>query len=357
MSFFDFFPLPSYLRMPAIGFDISDQSLKYVELRRSRKNIQLWAFGKKDIPPGMIEAGQVKQPDELAKFLKDFRKKIKNNRLIVALPEEKAFIRTVRLPSMKEEEIRGALELQLEEHIPLQPNEVVFDYEIIRNREPESPLDVSFAAVPLALVQSYRDVLFGAGFIPVAFETEPHALARSLIHPNEKNAEMIIDFGKTRTSFFISIGRRIEMSSTIKVAGKDLDAAISRLFSVSAEEGNRLKIEKGILKTKENEKIFSALLPVVCVIKDEAGRHLSYWKTHNESGPNGKNKEVEKIILCGGDSSLKGLTEYLAKELDVPAELGNPWTNIASFEEHIPEMELRESLMYATALGLGLRGI
>ena len=356
MNFFDFFPPPSYLKMPAIGLDISDRSLKYVGLRRFGKNIRLAAFGRKDIPPGMIEAGQIKKQNEFAEFLKYFRKEIKNNRLIAALPEEKTFIGTIQLPPMKEEEIRGALELQLEEHIPLQIKEAIFDYEVALEAEPQSRLDISFAAVDGGLAKSYRDVLTSAGFTPFVFETEPHALTRALIRPEEKRAQMVIDFGKTRTSFFISDGVRIKISSTIKVAGETLDLAISKVFSVSPEEGRRLKNEKGLLKTKENEKFFSAILPVVSAIKGEAGRHLSYWKSHAPGGE-GTNKEIENIILCGGDSNLKGLSEYLAAELGAVVQLGNPWINVASFEDYVPEIELRESQIYATAIGLALRGL
>ena len=356
MKFFDFFPIPSYLKIPAVGFDVSDRSLKYVELRRLKKHIHPVAFGRKTIPPGLIEAGLIKKQDEFTGFLKSFRKELKNGYLIVALPEEKAFIGTIQLPLMKEEEVRGALELQLEEYVPFQAKEAVFDYEAIECLAGEKHFDISFTAAPLAVVQSYRDALVNAGFAPLVFETEPHALVRAFIRPEEKSAKMILDFGKTRTSFIIASGRKVEHSSTIKVAGETLDLALSKAFSISPEQGDRMKNEQGLIRTKESEKIFSVLLPIISAIKDEALRHLSYWKTHIDSH-NQKNAEIEKIILCGGDSNLKGLPEYLSNELHLSVELGNPWINITSFEDYIPEIEFREALTYATALGLALRAV
>jgi len=62
-------------------------------------------------------------------------------------------------------------------------------------------------------------------------------------------------------------------------------------------------------------------------------------------------------LLCGGDANLIGFPEYLSYELKLPVEIGNPWINILSFEKRIPEIELRESLSYAIALGLALRAL
>jgi len=92
-------------------------------------------------------------------------------------------------------------------------------------------------------------------------------------------------------------------------------------------------------------------------------RHMSYWDSQlNERGKSAlpaevKGKKIAKILLCGGDSNLFGFSEYLSYELKTPVELSNPWINITSFSEHIPEIELRESLIYTTALGLALRSV
>ncbi len=355
MRFFDFFPSPSYLRITAAGFDIGDESLKYVKLNWDKKMLRLSAFGKKSIPRGIIESGQIKNKEEFKKNFRDFQEKLKDSYITISLPEEKAFIGTIQLPLMGEREIRGSLETQLEEHIPLPLKEIVFDYEIIEKTDKTKSdyLDVSYTAAPAALVESYRDVLKNIGLTSIAFETEPHALVRAFIRPEENSNQMIIDFGKTRTSFIMAIGRRVESSSTIQLGGEMLEAAISKSLNVSMEESVHLK-QKANLLNKGDEKIFSAILPVISVIKSEAQKYLIYWKTHVDEHDIA-HKEVEKIILCGGDSNLKGLPQYLSSELHLPVELGNPWINICSFEDYIPEIEFNEALTYSTAIGLALR--
>jgi type IV pilus assembly protein PilM len=347
MSIFRHFPAPSYLKIPAFGFDISDRSLKYAKLRRVRREIRLVDFGNKVIPTGLIESGQIKRRDELVSFFKKLRQELKEDYIIASLPEEKIFVGTISLPLMNHREIKGALEAQFEEHIPLSPKEAIFDFEIVREAHEGNHIDVAFTAVPSILIGSYSDVLKEAGFTPLAFETEAHALLRSLISPEEKDNLMIIDFGKTRTSFVITSSQIVGFTSTINIAGEAIDSAIAKELGVSPEESERLKIEQGITP---------AVLSLISVIKNEAQKHLNYWQSHPDE--HGKTREgIEKIILCGGDSNLKGFPEYLSGELKKPVELGNVWLNICSFEEYVPEIEFNDSLKYATALGLALRAI
>lgn len=345
--FLNVFPPPKYLQMPAIGFDISDRSIKYVEICKKQGAIFVRRFGEYLIPESIIESGEIKQKEKLTDFLKTIQKELKSEHLIVALPEEKVFLARVKLPLMKKEEIRGALELQLEEHIPLSANEAIFDFDIIKeiSDSDKNCLDINLIAFPKGIVESYRDVFVGAGFTPLVFEMEVQAASRVTVPNNEIQTIILVDFGRTRTTLTIINDNKPQFTSTIKVGGEDLEKSLMKNLEIDRFQAEKIKKNQGLVKSKENEKIFNSLLPLVSVIKDEIHKLIIY------------SDRVSKILLCGGDSNLIGLPEYLSYELKLPVELGNPWINIISFKEHIPEIELRESLIYATALGLALRAI
>ena len=59
--------------------------------------------------------------------------------------------------------------------------------------------------------------------------------------------------------------------------------------------------------------------------------------------------------LGGGDSNLTGFAEYLATGLMAPVELANVMVNVNSLDRYVPEINFRDSLSYATAMGLALR--
>lgn len=352
--FLNMFPPPNYLRMPAVGFDISDRSVKYIELQKDGCSIRINRFGERAVPEGLIDAGVIKQKGAITDFLKTIQKELKSKFIIAALPEEKVFVSRAKLPQMEKRQIREAIELQLEEHIPLSPKEAVFDFDIINNAPGAEVLDLSLVAFSRSLVEDYRDIFIGAGFMPVVFEMEAHAFSRAIIPKNETGTVMVIDFGKTRTTFAIGNKTNILFTSTIKVAGKDLEESIMKNLNVDQFQAVKIKKERGFVRSRSNEKVFNAILPVVSVIKDESSKNIAYWDSHLAEHGAGSAK-ISKIFLCGGDSNLFGLTEYLSYELKLPVKLGNPWVNLISFEEYIPQIELRASLAYATAIGLALR--
>jgi len=342
--------------MSAAGLDISDQSVKYVQLERKKDSLLVKKFDSKQIPKGLIEGGDIKDKDKLIDFLKVIKKEIGTSCIVVSLPEEKGFLSQVEIPEVKEEEIRDVLELQLENYIPLSGYDAVFDYEIIKKTTEgeKKGFLVNLTAFPATLVEDYRDVLIGAGFKPQAFEMETNSLSRAVVKKDDNTAQMIVDFGKTRTSFVVVKDQKIQFTSTISVAGDALTSAIAKDFGVDFFQAERIKKEYGFIKNKEYEKFFNSLLPLIGVIKDEMNKHINYWNTHMTT-PGAKDEDVKKIILSGGDSSLEGFLEFLSYQLRMPVEMANPWVNIVDFDEHIPEIELREALMYSGALGLALR--
>lgn len=369
MSFFyHLFPPPRYIDFPVVGVDISDQSIKFVEFKNTRKGFRLKRFGKKKLDPDLITAGQIKKQDELATFLASFFKPLGIRNIVAALPEERAFVSAIQLPKIESQNIRETIELVLAEHIPLPAGEAIFDFEVlpaagIRSQESviteQNPdhVDVLVYAFPRVLVESYLGAYTDAGLVPIVFTMETQSLNRALIPAGGTDTPvMIVDFGKTRTSFVIVSGEVVRFSSTVTIAGKSLDQAIAGALNLGPKEAERIKKEKGMIKTKENEAVFNAILPIVSAVANEIERHRLFWNTHAEH-VHKSSPEISGIILSGGDTNLIGFKEYLSQQLKLPVTHGNPWVNVASFEDYIPEITSNESLEFSTAIGLGLRAL
>lgn len=366
--FYRLFPAPRYLDFPAIGLDISDRSIKYIELRASGKGLRLKRSGEKKLTEGTIVAGEIKKPDELSAELAAFLKPLGVNYLVSALPEERSYISVISLPEAKKEELREAVELGLPEKIPLPAGEAIFDFELlkpraeivneakIRDTQPKH-LDAVVYAFPKTIVKSYLDVYLNAGLTPVSFIMETAALSRALIPDFQENPPiMIVDFGRTRTTFVIVAGGKVRFSSTVSVAGLSLDQALAKTLNLGLAEAEKIKKERGLSRSPEDRAIYETLLPAVSAVADEIERHILFWNTHAEH-VHGESLQITKVILSGGDSNLIGFKEYLASKLGLKAELGNPWINVAPFEKYIPELSLNESLTFSIAVGLALTAL
>ena len=350
-KFYQFFPPPQFLQMPAVGLDISDTSMRFAELIETRKGLVIGRFAEKAIPRGIIESGEVKKPTDLRAILSDLKKEHHLEYVAVSLPEEKAYLFDLRLPAMKYSEIRGAIELSLEEYIPLKADEALFDYEI--EQETDTAILVSVSATPRALVDGYLEAFSETGIMPVSFEIEAHSIARSVVPEGDKNAYMIVDFGKARTGLTIVTNGFVQFTSTIPVGSRALTDAIMKNMSISFEDAEKIKQEKGISGFTDNEELSLSLVTTISILRDTINKHYAYWQTHEEGGK--KHEPIQKIYLCGGDANLTGLVNYLAAGLSVSVELAQAMVNVNSLDQYVPEINFNDSLRYATAIGLALR--
>ena len=355
-NFLRLFPTPRYLAMPAVGVDISDQSIKFMQLAFRRGQIVIERYGEKPIPVGVIESGTIRDSASLIKILTELKSEHQLTEVVASMPEEEAYIARLTLPTMKPSELRGSIELQLEEYVPLPAGEAVFDYEVIEapgNKQGNYELAVS--ALPRRTVASYTEAFAGAHLRSLAFEVEAHAIARSVVPAGEDRLAMIVDFGKTRTSFFIASGWSVVFSATAKsIGGEDITTAVQKALNLSHDQAEKLKVERGLLTAHSQRELFFAMMPIVSVLRDEITKHQNYWETHRkEHGHLGR--RLEEVIICGGQATLPGLIDYLNMNLDLPVMLGNPWRNVFSFEKYIPPINLNQALRYTTAIGLSLR--
>ena len=354
-AFYKIFPVPKFLAMPSGGIDISDQSVRFVELIERRGGLVLGHYGERSIPEGAIVSGEIKQPEVLKKIFADLRKELSVDFITIALPEEQAYLLHLSVGTESKSEIRGMLEFQLEENVPIPPTEAVFDYDIVPEKHVhKGTTQVAVSAVSQRLIDAYANAFEGTGLTPMAFEVEPESIARSVVPSGDRGTYMVMDFGRTRTGIFIVSGGAVSFTSTVSVGGYSLTRAIAKELGISIEEAERIKRTQGFVRTQDNEKLFTVLMSTISLLRDEVVRHYNYWHEHpNVYGE--RHDPITKVILCGGDANLNGFAEFLSLGLAAPVELAQVMQNVNSFDRYVPEIPFSDSLRYATAVGLALR--
>lgn len=342
--------------MPAVGIDISDRSIKYMELAGDYHNFAIKQFGEEVLPFGLIEGGRIKNGAKLSEVLKSVAAKLSTKYVVASLPEEQAFIVHTELPLMKRSELRQSLEFQLDKYIPLPPADTIFDYQVLREPQRVGEMfNVVLSAVPRTLVASYQQLLATAGLIPLALEIEAQAIARAVLPIADTTTTLIVDFGKTRTSFFVTRADHVAFTLTVpNIGGETITAAIQKNCNVSYEEAEKLKIKFGVLRNKNNQPLFYSTLPIISALRDEVTKLYHYWNEHGD-GKLLLQSPIDQIIFSGGQATLPGLVEYFESFFQVPVSVANVWTNVLEIERGIPPIPYGESQRYATALGLALR--
>ncbi|MEI7689032.1 MAG: pilus assembly protein PilM [Candidatus Nomurabacteria bacterium] len=344
------FPTPSYLAMNSFAVDISDQSIKYGELLATPYGLRLGNFGKEKIPPGIVVSGKIENKDSLVEILSKIKKREKLNFVRISLPEEQMYLFTLSLPYSKEEELRDMILLQIEEHIPLKAVDTVFDFDIISSSEVNILVEVS--AIASSTVDDYVSVFKKAGITPLSFELEAQAIARAVVPIEDKDPIMIVDFGDTRTGVSIVHDGKVFFTTTLDMGGVNLTNMIAKNFTLSFEKAEEMKRSYGLDGISNIEDIFPIILNGISVLRDELNKQYQYWKSHDNCGIN--HDKIERIILCGGDANLTGLSDYLEASMKIKVDHANTWINISDMDISVPNMSFEESLGYTTVLGLAL---
>lgn len=353
--FFRLFPPPKVMLRKASGVDISDRAVRFVELKPESDGFTLGRFGEVFIPQGVVEDGMIKDSEMLKEVLVNLRKEYRIDFVNASLPEEKAYLFRMKVPTLSSGETYENIAFQLEEYVPIKASEAYFDFEVVKEaKEGEGGREVMVSVFPKEIVEGYLDVYTKAGLTPLAFEMEDSAIARALVPTGDMGTYMLVDFGYYKTGITIVSESEVQFTTTIDFGSSEFIKAISNNFKVNEEEAEKMYQDGAFSKDGEYSGFTKILLDSVRPLEEDIDRHYIYWHNHSDN-KEVASKTIDKIIICGEGASMEGIAEHMTLTLRRQVETANIWQNAFSVDEYLPPISKLESLSYATALGLALR--
>lgn len=337
-----------------LGIDLSDLSIKIVQLEKNNANDSVRAYSFLPVPAGCIEDGKIIDKQKIAETIrlaikKAAPKEIDTKKAICSLPESKVFLRVLFIPKMEKEEIGEAIKWEIEASIPLSVDQVYYDWQIIG--EVENKQSILTVAISREIVDDLLDVLKLAKLEAYGLETESIAVAKSLIPENssKKETSLIIDLGAKRTNFIVAEGNIPFFTSSAPFSSIGVTESISKAFGINSEEAEKMKVAQGIICSRGKSFVFESIKAYLEGLSAEIEKSIDFYQ--NISGEASK---VEKIILCGNGANLKGLVPYLAKRLGRKVFIGDAWINL-DFGNNLPIINKEKSLQFSTAIGLAIQ--
>jgi type IV pilus assembly protein PilM len=347
------FSAPKFLAMPAIGLDISMDAIRFIELGHKGDKLVVSRFAGRQFPMGTVAEGRSGDKKKLQDVIGALAHEFKLGFANVSLPEEQAYLANMQVPRVSPGELHDAIELRLEEYIPIAGADAIFDYVVVGDNggRRRDVLDVVVSAMPRAIIDEYLEIFHGTGVTPKAFELESQAMARSIIPRGDNGTFLVVDIGKMVTDLFVAAHGVVQFSASLDIGGHNFTQAIAKAQGVTYEEAEALKAKHGLVGGAE-EDLRAVLSPVILDFRTRIMQHFMYWQTHHGEKVGGN---IEAIYLTGGGANLKGIAEYLAMGVDVQVKIANPWINVCSFEEYVPPLSMRQSHGFSAAIGLALR--
>lgn len=354
------FPTPNLLTPIAAGIDISDSSIKWLVLSPGEETRHVTLHGEIALEQGIVTGGIVRDVHKLGEVLLHVRGELGSvTAAHAALPEEAAYVFSMHVPrGISRQEALRLIEFEFEDRVPIPPSAAIFDYSIIRPQHSDADDEISVVVFPREVVDAYAQAFEMARIDLLSLEIEARSIARAVSsrEPDEP-ITLIVDMGRARTGFAVVKHGYPIFTSTVEVGGDLITNALVQSLALSPEQTVEFKNEHGLVaERKEDEKGVEVVSSVAAAIADEIARHYHYWDTRrNDKGE--RVTPVGKVILVGGSANLRGLSEYIAGRVHAPTIIGNVWSHVAPFSDYIPPIDRRESLQYATAVGLALRGL
>ena len=346
------------------GLDLSDLSVKVMQLEKDGNTDSIRSFFTAEIPVGNIEDGKIINKVKVAEIIKyaikkSGPKKIKTKKVICSLPESKVFLRVINLPKIEESEAEEAIKWEMEANIPIPIDQAYYDWQFLENEDVKDAKnsgkqDVLTVAIAKDFVDDLMEVLEAAGLEVYGLEVESIATARSLVlqkKVTEKNeSALIVDLGAERTSFIMVNAGIPTFTSSIPFSADGISDAISKGFNISLIESEKIKITHGIGLSNDNP-VFGMVHSLLENLVQEIEKTLDFYNEFTKNS-----LAIDRIILCGGGANLKGLVPFLTKRLGKTVKLGDSWTNL-NFGKKLPPIDRESSIRYSTVIGLAMRDI
>lgn len=365
-----------------IGLDISDLSLKMVQLKKNHDKIFIQSFGKKQLASGIISDGSILDKEKLVHEISDLISRplfgtVSSNKIIASLPETKTFLKLLEIEKTANA-LSAIIGSEIEKHVPFTSEELYFDWQIMEKRA-DSEL-VLVGAAPKNLIDQYLEVFKMIDLPVLGLEIESVAISRSILkEESPKNNHQahnyaIIDIGASHTTMIIYAHNTIVTTISMPISGTGITAKIADTLKIKPDQAEKAKLICGFDKTIAQGIITDILEDTIKKLTSKIISALNFYNDHYSDFGN-----IDKIYLSGGGSNIKNLDKILTTNLKIKTEIGNVFTNIdenqATYKEHLTERHSIDPNIvknpkkqklntkqdsapsYATAIGLALKHV
>ncbi len=336
-----------YKDKPVIGLDISQTGVKVMAI--DPKKWLVLGYGSIDLDPAKVqkslESGDHYLSENISSLLNDkLVGQLPSNHAVVGIPTTRTFSRTFSIPANTEKTLADAVEIEVDQYIPLPLSSLYVDYEIIERTKEQ--LTVVMSAVPRTLVDSSLSAAKSAGVLPIMVEPSINAVARVIQTAEEGHLPtLIVDIGPASTDIAVFDDGAIRVSGGVGVGGNTFTLEIAKKLGVALENAHQLKVLNGLSAGPRQAKISGALGPSLQRISSEIRKVIRYYTERlNE------NYRIEQVLIVGGGSNVPGIGDYFTNELVMPARVASPWQKLDFGKLPQPGKQFRPR--YITVAGL-----
>ena len=290
------------------------------------------------LPPDVVAAGEVRDPEALASEIAAFFSAAdlprKNVRL--GIGSSRTGVRVFERPAVDDpRQLANAIRFRAYETLPIPIEEAMLDYHVV---EDAGTADRVLLAVAYRdLVDRFSATCALAKIDLVGIDIEAFALLRAVggdplaAGERAEAARVAVSIGHDRTTVAVSDGRVCEFTRVLDWGGARVTSAIERALEVSPDEADKIKRSLDISsKASENSSDERAARAVEATRREVNGlaRELASSLHFYQDQPDSLG--FAEITITGGGAHLQGLAEQLEELIGISVRVADPFARVGS---------------------------
>ncbi len=322
--------------MKVLGVDLGQYSVKIAELEVSSKGAILTNFYEFPLSPDPQRDRSLETLEILRRVSAQFDGSTK---WIVGVPQQRVSVHNKRFPFRERAKIQKSLAFELEDDIPLDIDDTIFDAKILEHLGPFT--DVLTVAAPTEAVEEVLAVCKDGGFDPEIVSVEGLALSNCFEPWDQPTPEreapvtdqtvivqsaatrVVLQMGHTRTNMLVYRRGTLIAIRNLMWGGSDIVNALSQAFGIPVFEGVKVLREKSFILMNSSGASKDQILmsntvssTVDILLRDVKLTLLEMRATYN--------LHYEKVELTGGVSQIQNLGAYITQGLEIPSNVSHP---------------------------------
>jgi type IV pilus assembly protein PilM len=339
-----------------VGLDIGSSSVKAVELTGKPGALSLVNLGFEGLQPDTVVDGQIMELNDVSGVISGLfaSHQFKTDRVAAGVSGSSVIVKNIIVPQMTREELEESIDWHAEEHIPFEISDVSLDYQVVGSGA--DSLHVLMAACKRDFVANLKQAIQLAGKQPAVIDVDAFALQNCYeinYEPSDNLAVALLNVGASTMNINILRGVKSVFTRDVSVGGNQYTSLLQKELGLTYEQAEQVKRGNAAPGGFEGVDIDGALETVSDMLALEISKTFDFYRaTADDDG------SVQKILISGGGSKLRGLPEYLSNRFEIPVERLDPFRRISFDARRFDPDYMREVVPeMAVAVGLALRGV
>ncbi|HMW01739.1 MAG TPA: type IV pilus assembly protein PilM [Acidobacteriota bacterium] len=341
-----------------VGVDIGSSAVKAVELKAHKGNFELVAIGHVPLLSDTIVDGHIIDlnhvSDVISRIFTD--QGIKTDQVGTSVSGHSVIVKKISVPYMSDEELQERINWEAEQHIPFDIADVNLDYDVLGRDPASGSMEVLLVACKRDKIAQYTQVIAAAGKKPVFIDVDAYALQNAYelnYQPMPTTTVALLDVGASVTSINVVRGNSSLFTRDVSAGGNQYTDLLQKELNLTFEQAEALK--RGIptdngVQPEDAQPLIESVTDILAM---EVQKTLDFWKATSQMGDS---VQIDRILISGGSSKIRGLTAYFSERFGIPVERFNAFNSIKVNNKKFDEEYIKElAPNMAIAVGLACR--